>query len=123
MDPKTMAESSDPAFLGDYLAGLSRPEHVAHGPAPSVREDDFRGRHIVITTTYEITVEGRPLTAHVGVSNDGSVHCHSLPAYEFASTVDMVRVLIDYFPDDFPPVGAPNSNQDEHGGGHHAGQM
>lgn len=111
MDPQAMAESSDPAFLGNYLAGLPRPEHPGHGPARSVREDYFEGHHIVITTTYEITVDGRTLPVHVGLSNDGTAHTHGLPAYQFISAVDMVRTLIRQFPDDFPSGGTP-------GGGH-----
>jgi hypothetical protein len=120
-----MAESSGPAFLGNYLAGLPRPEHMDHGPARSIREDEFNGHHIVITTTTEIAIDGRPLRIHVGLSNDGSAHCHGLPAYQFASMVDMVRVLIHYFPDDFPPVGVPSGEQDEpeRQGGHQSGGM
>lgn len=109
MNPDEIARLADPNFLGDYLASLPQPEHMhMHGPIVSVREDSYNGHQIVIKTTYEITVDGEPLTAHVELSNDGSAHCHGLPAYRFLSVVDMVRALIDNFPDDFPT--------DEHGG-------
>lgn len=103
-----MAESSDPAFLGDYLAKLPRQHHEHPGPARSVREDHFEGHHIVVTTTYEITVDGRPLHVPIGLSNDGTADSHGLPNYQFTSVIDLVRALITYFPDEFPP-----------GGGHH----
>ena len=35
--------------------------------------------------------------------NDGQLHCHSLPNYQSPSAVDMVKRLIDNFPDDFKP--------------------
>ncbi|WP_427135249.1 hypothetical protein [Pseudarthrobacter sp. S9] len=76
-----MAAHADPTLLGQYLASLPQPEMVRHGPAQIVREDDFREHHIVITTRYEITVDDQPLGVHIGLSNDGSAHCHALPAY------------------------------------------
>jgi hypothetical protein len=119
MDLDQMAQHADPAFLGDYLAGLPRPEQTHDGAPRRVREDDFNGHRIVITTTYEITVDHKPLNVHIGLANDGSAHCHGLPAYQFLSVVDLVRTLIEYFPEDFPPAGAASGHQ-EHGahGGH-----
>jgi hypothetical protein len=111
-----MAENSDPAFLGNYLAGLPRPPHPHTGPVTVVREDDYRGHHVVITTTYEITVDGAPLPVHIGISNDGMAHAHGLPTYEFASLVDVIRALIEFFPDEFPPSGEPPPAPAHHGG-------
>ncbi|WP_457032682.1 hypothetical protein [Kitasatospora sp. P5_F3] len=122
MDPQALTTAAEPAALADYLAGLPQPPPTHHhGPARTVREDAYQGHRIVITTTYEITVDGRPLPAHVGVSNDGEVHCHALPAYQVRSAVDIVRALIDNFPDDFPEAdGGPGHG--EHGGhGEHEG--
>ncbi len=67
----------------------------------TVREDDYRGHHIVIRTTYRIEVDRRPVTGHLGVTNDGRVHYHAVPNLSFASAVDLVRRLIDTFPDEF----------------------
>ncbi|GAA1190444.1 hypothetical protein F4556_000771 [Kitasatospora gansuensis] len=119
MDPQALTTAAEPAALAGYLAGLPQPASAhEHGPARSVREDEYQGHRIVITTSYEITVDGRPLTAHIGVSNDGEVHCHALPAYQVLSAVDIVRALIDNFPDDFPAAGGGGG--DDHGshGGH-----
>ncbi len=102
MAPDT-SDAAQPAFLATYLAGLPRPEHGHPGSVRSVREADVEGHHIVIATSYEITVDGRPLDVHIGLSNDGSAHCHGLPAYQLPSLVDLVRVLVHTFPDEFPP--------------------
>lgn len=67
----------------------------------TVREDDYKGHHIVIRTRYELEVDGRPLTGHLGVTNDGRVHYHAVPNLSFPSAIAMVRQLIDAFPDDF----------------------
>jgi len=74
--------------------------------AESVREADYDGHHIVIRTTYQITVDGKPVTGHMDVGNDGRVHYHPVPNMSFASAVDLVKQLIDVFPDDFAD-GAP----------------
>jgi hypothetical protein len=83
----------------------------AHG-VESVREDDYRGHHIVVRTRYAIEVDGRPVTGHLGVTNDGRVHYHAVPNLSFPSAIAMVRRLIDAFPDDFPTDGGSH----EHGG-------
>lgn len=127
MDPRSMAEHSDPAWFGGFVAGIPRREHMAHNLAQSVREADFRNHHIVIQTSFVITVDGEPLAIHVGLSNDGSAHCHALPAYQFASAIDMVRALIDFFPDDFPVNDAhgrgPDTQAHEKHSGPHPGEM
>ena len=46
-------------------------------------------------------IDGQPVKGHVDVSNDGMVQYHPLPNYSFMSSVEMVRTLIDTFPDDF----------------------
>jgi hypothetical protein len=71
-----------------------------------VREDEYQGHKIVVKTTYEITIDGQALALHLSVGNDGSVHCHSLPNYVSGSMIDVMRRMIDVYPDDFPPSGA-----------------
>jgi hypothetical protein len=82
----------------------SRVMHVQHHQHPvtdSVREADYQGHHIVVRTHYEIEVDGRAVTGHMGVTNDGQVHYHPVPNMAFASAIDLVKQLIDVFPDDF----------------------
>jgi hypothetical protein len=67
----------------------------------SVRVADYAGHHIVVRTRYEIAVDGRMLMGHMGVTNDGNVHYHPVPNLAFPSAVELVKKLIDIFPDDF----------------------
>jgi hypothetical protein len=71
-----------------------------HG-AVSVREAEYKGHHIVIRTTYQVAVDGRPIMGHFGVGDNGQVHYHAVPNMAFNSAVDLVKTLIDVFPDDF----------------------
>ncbi|MER7753290.1 hypothetical protein [Kitasatospora sp. NPDC097643] len=102
VDPTDLTAAAAPDSLGNYLAGLPAPpmDHE-HGPAKSVRTAEYQGHRIVITTTYEITVDDRPLTAGLDVDDSGMLSCHALPAYQFVSAVDAVRVLINSYPDAF----------------------
>ena len=76
--------------------------HAGHeGPLVSIREAEHKGHRITIRTEYTIEVDGEPLQGHFSVGADGNVHYHSLPNYEFASAVDLVKKLIDAFPRDF----------------------
>jgi hypothetical protein len=109
MDEKTLAEAADPDVLAQYLAELPAPAH-SHGA--DQRLDEYKGHRILIETHYVITVDGKPVPSHLGVGQDGSVHSHDLPPYEFASAVDAVRVLIDVYPDEFPP---PDGHDGDHG--------
>jgi hypothetical protein len=71
------------------------------GPVESVREDDYQGHHIVVRTSYQITVDGRPVTGQIHLSNEGQVGYHGLPNMTFDSAVGLVKALIDRFPQDF----------------------
>jgi len=100
-----------------YLPNVSASEppagaHAHHGPITTVREAVHEGHRIVIRTSYEIEVDGRPVGGHLGVTNDGRVHYHPVPNLSFVSAVDMVKSLIDTFPDDF-------EGGDGHGDGGH----
>ena len=61
----------------------------------STRKATYRGRKISICTTYRIEIDGTPLMAHIGVMNDGTVHCHGLPNYSFSSAINLARAIID----------------------------
>ena len=78
---------------------------VHEGPAKTVRTDVYKKREIRITTTYDIRIDGRPVGGHIEVSPEGRVHYHGLPAYSWMSAVDLVRQVIDSFPDEFPERG------------------
>jgi hypothetical protein len=77
--------------------------HAEHDKRPfqSVREVDYKDHKITIYTQYEIRVDGKPLIGHIYVDNSGKVSAHALPNYSFVSAVDLVKKMIDEFPDDF----------------------
>jgi hypothetical protein len=105
METKKLETGAAPRKLGEYLSRTREktPKHAVHGVggAQSVREDNYRGHEIEIVTTYKILVDGKNIRAPLGVDASGHVHCHSLPNYQTASAVDMVRALIDGFPEEF----------------------
>jgi hypothetical protein len=100
------AKKSSPAFRS-----LLRDTHGHHDA--SVREDDYKGHHIVIKTTYEIEIDGQPFQGTLDVSNAGTVHYHAIPNVSSDSAVELIRSVIDAFPDDFE-----GAHPGGHGGGH-----
>lgn len=80
-------------------------QKLRHGDMSNVREAEYAGHRIVVRTSYEIEVDGRMVMGHLGVTNDGKVHYHPIPNLSFASAIDMVKKLIDIFPDDFTSMG------------------
>ena len=60
------------------LSSASQGQRAARGQAPSARPDRdgargrLRGHRIVIRTTYEIEVDGQPVSGHLGVAKDGA---------------------------------------------------
>ena len=119
MNKRDLANVTKPASYLKHVAatkpkGRRGPQH--DGMLETVRESDYAGRHIVITTSYMIEVDGKPVTGHMGVGNDGRVHYHPVPNLSFASAVDLVKRVIDVFPEEFPPVADAAGHLD--GGGH-----
>lgn len=74
----------------------------------SIREDDYKGHHIKIQTSYKITIDNKPIKGHITVDNKGRLHTHAMPTYMFNSAVDMIKKLIDNCPSDFPDVQKKN---------------
>ena len=92
------------------LAKTAPSKHSKRAGHEVVRTDVYDGHAIEIRSTYMITVDGRPVTAHMHVDNDGNVICHAIPSYRSASMVDVVHRLIDVFPDDFPAPRPTKTN-------------
>ena len=125
MDTEELAKAADPTSLADFVAGLPEPhQHGAGGTIETLREEEHKGHRITIRTTYQIEVDGKPFQGDLALGNDGELHIHSLPNYQFASAVDMVKRLIDTFPEDFPAPNEQGSSSKKPsrrtgGGGHH----
>lgn len=66
-----------------------------------IREADYKDHHIVVRSTYHITVDKQEVTGHLMVTNSGQVQYHGLPNYTFDSAMDLVKSLVDNFPEDF----------------------
>ena len=78
-----------------------------------MREADYNGHHITIKTTYEIKIDGKPFMGTLDVSNAGTVHYHGMPTAGFASALDLVKSVIDVFPDEFAAgSGGPMEGMD-----------
>jgi hypothetical protein len=93
-------------------------------PSTSTREADYRGHHVVIQTTYTVTVDGQPFNAGLGVTDDGRVYYHGMPNVGFDSAVDLMKTVIERFADDFAGGGDEGHHQsagDHDHGGDHAG--
>lgn len=82
-------------------------DHGSHGghKLESVRKDEHKGHRIVITTSYDIEVDGKKFYPPIHVSNNGSVATHTLPNYASNSAMELVKTLIDCFPESFEVKG------------------
>lgn len=111
-EPKSLVES-----LARHADDLSQ-AHLGHeGPIETVRETTYRNHHIVVRTTYSITVDDVAVEGHLGVSNDGQVHYHAIPNLGFASAMELVKKVIDTFPEDFGESYGDDGEPENGGGG------
>ncbi len=120
------------AYVWQNAAAVQMTQHDHAQAMESVREVTYRGHRIIIRTTYLIEVDGVPITGHLAVTNDGRVHYHAIPNLALESAVDVVKLLIDTFPDDFPLPGDErvcghelshgHSHGDKHTTGHAPGE-
>jgi hypothetical protein len=94
------------------LQRLHEPHH--HGATATVREITYGTHTIRVVTSYDIEVDGRPITGHLLVTNEGTVHYHAIPNQEFASALDMVKRIVDLAPDEFPDPSPSNDTTDHH---------
>lgn len=108
-DASAAQAKKNEAHFRKLLKGM----HMGHDHV-SMRHADYKGHHIMIKTTYQITVDGKPFKAPLGVTDAGSVHYHGMPNASFTSALDLVRCAIDVFPDDFKS-GSHGGDHDGHG--------
>ena len=85
---------------------VKRIQRQPHKMSESVRQTDYEGHRIVIKTHYEVTVDGVPLSGHLMVTDSGNVHYHPIPNFTVPSAIDLVKHVIDTFPEAFQgPLG------------------
>ena len=88
--------------------------HSMHRELTSVRTAQHAGHVIKITTTYEIEVDGKTVHLHAMVGDDGQVHCHTTPYVQYHSAVELVKTLIDRFPNSFARKELSGKESPEH---------
>lgn len=115
--PEFLDGIKDEKAIAAYATDVIRPALSAHhtheGEMSGSRKVEHRGFQISIRTSYRIFVNGRRIRTMLQVDNDGQLTCHAMPNYSFMSAVDLVKQLIETFPDDFDPKA---HHPDEHGG-------
>lgn len=119
MKKRELAEAAKPESIVQHVKqqtrGRRRAVHEHGAGMESVRELEYKGHRIAIRTSYAIEVDGVPIEGHMGVTNDGRVHYHAVPNLAFPSAIDMVKQLIDTFPEDFDRPSGGHGHA--HGGG------
>lgn len=134
MDLDRLDEVASPreqaAGMEYYRTDLRRLHEPHQHGNTTVREVTYGTHTIRVVTSYDIEVDGQPVTGHVLVTNEGSVHYHAIPNQEFPSALDMVKRMIDLAPDQFPdppPGGSTDhpdhQHPDEHAHDHGMHQM
>jgi hypothetical protein len=91
--------------------------HAGH-EATSVREFTHDGHVVRIITTYRVEVDGQPMQTHLSVDEDGQVYTHATPFVTYASAVDLMKAVIDAYPEAFSETGGAGSGHGDHGHDH-----
>lgn len=78
------------------------PNTIGHAkPGMSMREFDHLGHHVEVETTYKVWVDGKSVKIPLVVDSDGRVSCHSIPNYATSSALDMIKLVIEQFSNEF----------------------
>jgi len=117
MKRKEAAAYASSAPLLKSVARLPKIAHSMRGMHDkSVRTFTHKGYKISITTMYEVRVDGRLVHLPLMVSEDGHVQSHAIPNYSETSAVDIVKTIVDQFPDDFEKKPRRRRRGGQHGG-------
>jgi hypothetical protein len=92
-------------------------EHTHEALVRSVRTLESRGHTITITTAYEVRVDGRLVTLHMMVDEQGELWSHLCPYLSFPSATELVRHLLERLPHLFE--GTDSGGHGGHGGHDH----
>ena len=109
----TEGAQSHPDWIKKKFPAYIEP-HGNH-EATSVRELTHNGHMIRIITTYKVEVDGKPADMHLSVDEDGQVFTHATPFVTYASAVDLMKEVMDAYPDAFSDADAGAGQQNEHG--------
>lgn len=102
------------------------PSYVEHRHEDLVRSErvlEHQGSTLTITTTYEVRLEGRLLTLHMMVDEEGRLWSHLCPYLTFATATELVLHLLERMPHLFEPAQpAPRGGHDHAAHGHGGGR-
>ncbi|WP_116812182.1 hypothetical protein [Steroidobacter cummioxidans] len=107
--------NSHPSWVRDRFPGYVD-AHAGH-EATSVREFSHNGHQIRVITSYRIEVDGQSVRAHLSVDEDGRVYTHATPFVTYGSAVDLMKAIIDGYPESFE--GQHSGHGHGHGGHGH----
>lgn len=72
------------------------------GYETTVIREFIHGGHIVkIITSYQVEVDGQLVHAHLSVDKNRQVYTHVTPFVTYASAVDLMKAVIDSYPESF----------------------
>lgn len=110
-----LTKAANPRTLGTYVGRVTK-LHTSHSTHPNIRIAEHSGHHVELETIYRITVDGKRLKIPLMVDPDGQVHCHAVPNYQLSSALDMIKVVIDSFPEAFASPSKPGKGTGGHTG-------
>jgi hypothetical protein len=111
----TDSADSHPDWVKEQFPGYISPG-TGH-ETTAVREFTHNGHVVKIITTYRVEVDGKPVHGHLSVDEDGRVYTHATPFVTYASAVDLMKAVIDGYPDAFSDTDG-HGGHGGHGGGH-----
>ena len=101
------------------------PSYVEHQHENLVRSErvlEHRGSTITITTVYEVRVDGRLLTLHMMVDEEGRLWSHLCPYLTFATATELVLHLLERMPHLFEATQpTPSGDEARSDAARHAG--
>jgi hypothetical protein len=114
----TDGAQSHPEWVKTKFPSYVEP-HGKH-EATSVRELAHKGHTVRIITTYRVEVDGKPADLHLSVDEDGQVFTHATPFVTYASAVDLMKAVMDAYPEDAfsNSSTAPSDSDHDHHGDH-----
>lgn len=106
---KTAPRAATPLEFDPFTPGREHPAwvkknfpaYVEHRHEDLVRSErvlEHQGSTITITTMYEVRVEGRLLTLHMMVDEEGRLWSHLCPYLTFATATELVLHLLERMP-------------------------
>lgn len=116
---EAIALSDSDSIQPPWVRELIGPEGAHEQRLRGVRCAEHRGHEIEIVTTYEISIDGTPVHFHASVGDDGKLRCHESPYAAVPSAIDLVKHLIDLYPDAFGGAGHEHAPPAAHGHSEH----